>query len=213
MRIGLEAPRRLRDPDGFEQFQCAQPRRRLVQLEVKPHGFGELALDCEEGIEARHRILKHGSDVPTEHDARSRALGGVEPLAVDMDAAGSDASGLLEKPHHGVADGCLAGAGFSHQRMNFTLANDEGSVFDSRENAAIGERIFDPKAVDGENGSGLRVHRFTLSLGLKRSRSQSPTMLTARTRITRARAGKRAIHQIPEKTNSLPIRMSEPSEG
>ena len=201
-------------PTDFEQFQGARPRCCLVQLEMKAHRFGELALDREERIQARHRILEYGADIAAEHDARQPSrLAASSILPSIWMRAGGDASRLFEETHHGVADGGLAGAGFADERVDLARLDDERGVLDGRENAAVGEGIFDPQAVDGENGSGLRVHRFTRSLGLKRSRSQSPTMLTARTRITRARAGKRAIHQMPENTNSLPMRMSVPSEG
>ncbi len=57
-------------------------------------------------------------------------------------------------------------------------------------------------------------HRRALSFGLKRSRSQSPTTFTASTSSDEGQRRERsAIHQMPEKTNSLPMRISVPSEG
>ena len=45
------------------------------------------------------------------------------------------------------------------------------------------------------------------------SRIQSPNKFTENTSIIRAIAGKRVIHQSPEKRNSLPTLISVPSEG
>ena len=50
-----------------------------------------------------------------------------------------------------------------------------------------------------------RRHRIQRSFGLSASRSQSPSRLTASTRITSATPGKTVIHHSPENRKSLPI--------
>ncbi|MGZ2476315.1 hypothetical protein ACVI1N_004670 [Sinorhizobium medicae] len=57
------------------------------------------------------------------------------------------------------------------------------------------------------------VHGTYLSFGLRASRSQSPSMLTATTSMQSCRTGKRTIHQEPENRNWLPIRISVPRDG
>src|SRR5690606_41784144 len=51
------------------------------------------------------------------------------------------------------------------------------------------------------------------SFGLRASRSQSPSMLTATTRMQSWIEGKSTIHHEPEKRYWLPTRISVPSEG
>ena len=99
------------------------------------HGLGELALYREERVEARHRVLEHRADVAAEHDALGGALVGIERLAADMDRAGGDASGLFEEPHHGIADGGLAGAGLAHEGVDLARLDDQRGILDGREDS------------------------------------------------------------------------------
>ena len=118
----------------------------------------------------------------------------------------------LQDAEHRVAGGALARAGFADHRVDLSRADAQGQAVDGDERRRVRARVEDAQAVDVEHRVG-RAHGRPRSFGLKRSRSQSPTTFTASTRITSVAAGSVAIHQMPENTNSLPMRISVPSEG
>ena len=82
--------------------------------EMMAHGLAQLALDREERIEARHRILEDRSDIPPRHDARRAARAGVERPAGYRDGSRRRMRpGVCSRPISAVADRGLARAGFA----------------------------------------------------------------------------------------------------
>ena len=215
MRVSAEPSLRFGNSDDAQKLQRPLARRRTADGLVRQDRFDQLALDREERVQARHRILEHRADVASEADVGMR-VAGHERLALDQDRAGCDASGLLDQTQHRIAHGRLARSRFADKGMDFAGEDRQRSAFDRDEGASVRQWVFDPEVADVEDrGRGARqiAHQRPRSFGLKRSRSQSPTTFTASTSSTSSSAGNSAIHQIPEKTNSLPMRISVPSDG
>jgi hypothetical protein len=144
-------------------------------------------------------------------DAVTPAGGRIEQCAADPHRAAGDPAGLLDQADQGIGDGRLARTRFADHSVDLARRDRERHAIHGDEQAAIRLGIFDAEILDRECGDGR--HPRDLSFGLNRSRSQSPITFTASTRMTSANAGKRAIHQMPEKTNSLPMRIRVPSDG
>src|SRR6185295_11684158 len=117
--------------------------------------------------------------------------------------ARGDASRRVEQADHRHAGDRLAGAGFAHHAEHLARRNGEGDVIDRGQVSAPGRKLH-LEVIDLENH---------LSLGLSASRSQSPSRLTDSTRITSAAPGNTVIHHSPDRRNSLPTRISVPSDG
>ena len=215
VRVGAQPSLCFGNSDRAQKLQRPLARRLTADGLVRQDRFDKLALHREERVQARHRILEHRADVASEADVAMR-VARRKWLAFDQDRAGCNASGLLDETQHRIAHGRLASPRFADEGMDFAGVDRERSAFDRNEGSSIGKRVFDTQVADVEDrGRSARhiAHQRPRSFGLKRSRSQSPTTFTASTSSTSSSAGNSAIHQIPEKTNSLPIRISVPSEG
>ena len=131
---------------------------------------------------------------------------------VEPDLAAGDAAGRLEQADDRGAGQRLAGAGFADHAQH--LAGRDVEARRRRPRRSVPRRV---------GNSTLQVARLRAaaacrcshqrSFGLSASRSQSPSRLTDSTRSTSATPGKTVIHHSPENRNSLPTRISVPSEG
>src|SRR5258706_3187709 len=163
----------------------------------------ELRADAEEGIERGERILEDGADAPPAHAAHRLGVEVVDAPAFQPDLAARDASGRLEQADDREAGDRFAGAGLSDYAEDLARGNGEAHAVERGQRAAARRKFHLQPA-------NIERHR---SLGLKASRSQSPSRLTESTRITSAAPGKTVIHHSPENRKSLPMRISVPSEG
>ncbi len=58
MRILVEPPLGVGDPDEPEHLERPGPRGLAARFPVQQHGLGHLIADGEDGVQARHRLLE-----------------------------------------------------------------------------------------------------------------------------------------------------------
>src|SRR5947209_8635228 len=97
----------------------------------------------------------------------SSAVVGSSAMTRSGSAAG-DAARRVDQPDHGGAGHRLAGAGFAHHAKDLALVDVERDPVERLQNSTTGGEL-DREVAHGKNGGRH------LSLGLRASRSQSPT--------------------------------------
>src|SRR5471032_126242 len=175
-------------------------------------GLDELAAHRIERIEAGERILEDRADPGATHLAHLLVRQIVDALALEPDLARGDAAGRLEQADDGVAGQRLARARLAHHAQHLARRDVERYVVDGHQRAAP-RREFDAKVLHLEQRRVVRGGNHQRSFGLRASRSQSPSRLTASTRAASVTPGKTVIHHSPDCSNSLPSRISVPRDG
>ena len=156
------------------------------------HRLGDLVADREHRVQRGHRLLEDHGD-PVAADRTHRRLVEAEQIAaLEAHRAVDDAADLgRQQPQDRQRGDALAAAGFADDAERLAGIDREADAVDGARDAVLGEEMrLEP--VDGED----RLHRYIrrASRGSSRSRSPSPTRLTASTTIARQMPGKKIVH-------------------
>ena len=178
-----------------------------LDLEVREDGLDELLADGIEGIERGQRVLEHHADLPSADPPHLVLAQPVDAPAGEQHFAAGDAAGRLEQADHRHAGERLAGAGLADHAEHLAGCDRERDIVDGDQRAAPRRELHAQVRTRAPAWPSQR------SLGFSASRSQSPSRLIASTMTISAMPGNRVIHHSPEYRNSLPTRISVPSEG
>src|SRR6185312_14876982 len=205
VRIGGEPLPRRRNADLDEQPLGLVARGGRRDALMRQDRLDQLVADAVERIEAGQRVLEDHADALAAQQPHLRARQVVDTLAAESDLAAGDAARRLQQADDRRSGDRLAGAGFADHAEHLAGRDVEGEIVDGGQHP-VPRRDLDLEIADGERGR----HR---SFGLSASRSQSPSRLTASTRMASVMPGKMVIHHSPENRKSLPMRISVPSDG
>src|SRR5690348_10532143 len=179
-------------------------------------GFDELSSDRIERIEAGQRILEDRANHGAAYLAHLFVGKSVDASSLESDLSARHSSRRLEQPDDGVTGQRLARARLAHHAQHLASGNLERHIID-RQQGATPRWKFDTQAPHLEKRRVVRDSSsrgsHQRSFGLRASRSQSPSRLTARTNAASVIPGNTTIHHSPDCRRSLPSRMSVPSDG
>ena len=155
--------------------------------------LGNVVADPHQRVQRRHRVLEHHADAVAAHPAHRRLVQREEVAPLEHRAARHDPPRWIDQPHQRVGDGRFAGARFADQPDDLARRQIEARAVDGD------QRVIAPAAaagvVDGQAGDRQERFGHVASLGLRASRSQSPSRLTPSTSSTSAAPGSTEIHQ------------------
>ena len=118
-------------------------------------GFGELAVEGEDGVEGGHGFLEDHGHFGAPDAAHIVHIDFEDVLAVEEDFAGDGASGWVgDEAHQGEGADAFAAAAFAHEAEGFAGEDFVGDVVHGFDDAFVGEEV------------GLEVFDFKQGLGV-----------------------------------------------
>ena len=213
--VGAQPLLRRWDPHEPERIPRPPPRRVATHVGMSPDRLDHLGVDAQHRVQGHHGILEDHGDARPAQPGERRLSGGDEVPAVEDDPARGDPARLVDEADHGEARDRLAGSRLSDQAED--LAAPQAQVdavhrpHHPRPRGEFGVQPLDAQQLAARNAhrvapaaltrgrSARSSRRRTLgahrcSLGLRMSRSSSPTRLMATTVISSATPGKTLIH-------------------
>ena len=151
VRILFDAQLRLRDTHRPHQLQCLGKSGFAREVGIGQNGLHQLMLNGEQRVEGGHGVLEDEPDTGTTDGPHLvLALAGDE-LAIEIDIATGDAARRAQEIDNGVADGGLAGAGFTDHPDNLTLFDREREILHRGQHPVAGG-VLDPQVLYFEQG-------------------------------------------------------------
>ena len=147
--------------------------------------LGDLRADRQHRVEAGHRLLKDHRDAMTAQALHLLLGERRELLALELDRARGDATGLRrDQPQDRHGRHRLAAAGFAHDAQRLAARHVERHAVDRAHDSVQGAEL-GVEIANFEN----RAHSRLASRGSSRSRRPSPSRFTARTVTARNAPG------------------------
>ena len=194
MRIGAHRPLRVRQADlaqQLERFLLSLPRRQEI---MRLEHLGDLLADPHQGVQRRHRLLKHHGDVAAAERQPRALIKRQQVLPLEDDLAGFRRNVLRQQPHQRVGAHRLAGAGFADDAEDFSGGEIERHVVHRVGTIAAG-RQRQPQLFDGDGRICRHAQRPSLlRRGLSASLRPSPIRFSASTETRIATPGNSVIH-------------------
>ena len=137
VRIVVDPPLRLGDPDGLEQLEGARSRDPRGHVAMQLHRFDELLPDRVHGVQRRHRILEDHRHLVAANPAQLARLRGQQVLALPQGLAARDRVLSRVQAHDRQAGHALAAARLAHDAEGLSLLDRERDAVDRLEDAVL----------------------------------------------------------------------------
>ena len=190
VRIGIDAPRRIRQPDAVEQRDRLASGLRGRIILVTPQRFGHLMADRVHRIERGHRLLEDHADAVAAQTAIVGVRKSDEFIAIQPDAAADDRA-VRQEAHQRECRDRLATAGLADEPQRLAALQGKADATHGLCRPAAGVEP-DAEIADFDQRHGRALahdHRSRASLGSSRSRNPSPRRLRPSTAIAIATPG------------------------
>ena len=115
----------------FEKRQHFSSGFPLVQFPASAHGFGHLAADGHDGVEATHGVLENDRGHPASHGSEFFGFQSVQVISGQADrSAGLDSHAVDGQAQDGLCGHALARPGFADQPQGLTGGNGQIDISD-----------------------------------------------------------------------------------
>src|SRR6056297_996517 len=177
------------DADLGQRLYRAVTRGGRADTLVSAHRLDHLRLDAQNRVQGHHRILKDHRDLVAAQAAHVTVGQAGQVLATKVDLPAHDTARLMDKAQDRKAGDGFARPAFAHQSKHFAFIQRKAHAIHGLDHARFGEEM------------GLQIayveNAHFWSLGLRVSRSLSPTMLIEATIASKATPGYMLIQYWP----------------
>ena len=200
VRILVEPLGRLGDVDPGQhldrEFACLRCGRAAVKLDR----LDNLVAAGEHGIEAGHRLLEDDGNLGTAHLPQGLLLEADQLLSVEENLPPGDLARWIDQAQDRECGDTLSAAALTDQGERLGGRDIKADAVDGLDQPVIGVEVR-PQVADAQQ-CAVAAHTF-LSFGSRASRSRSPKMFKARTRMNMAVPAEASCHHRPGIRSSL----------
>jgi hypothetical protein len=162
VRVVVDSPVRVRDPDRLQQLERTQLRVAVRHVPMQHHRLDELLPDRVHRIQRRHRVLEDHRDVVAAEGAQLARVHLQQVDAVEERLALGDRVAWVVQAHDRKARDALAAAGLADDPERLPLLDGEADAVDGLDDAVVRAEAR-PQVPDFEQRHQLRRIRGSMT--------------------------------------------------